>query len=58
MTAAQVGVGPAVFPIVVVEVAGIRCRALLDSGAGSSYASAALLTKIAAKPHHSGGRKV
>ena len=58
MTAAQVGEGPVVFPIVVVEVAGIRCRALLDSGAGSSYASAALLTKIAAKPHHSGVRKV
>ena len=26
--------------------------------AGSSYASAALFTKIAAKPHHSGVRKV
>ena len=45
MTAAQVGEGPVVFPIVVVEVAGVRCRALLDSGAGSSYPSAALLTK-------------
>ena len=46
MTAAQVGEGPVVFPIVVVEVAWIRSRALLDSGAGSSYASGALLTKV------------
>ena len=60
MTAAQVGEGPVVFPIVVVEVAGIRCRALLDLGAGSSYASACSPAhkKIAAKPHHSGVRKV
>ena len=43
MTAAQVGEGPVVF--VVVEVAGIRCRALLDSGAGSSYASGGLTHK-------------
>ena len=31
------------YPLVVVEVCDIRCRALLDTGAGSSYASAALL---------------
>ena len=31
------------YPLVVVEVCGIRCRALPDTGAGSSYASAALL---------------
>ena len=58
MTAGQVGEGWVVFPMVVVEVAGIRCRTLLDSGAGSSYASVALFTKLAAKPHHSGVRKV
>ena len=40
------------------EVAGIKCCALLDSGAGSSYASAALFEKIGAKLHHSGLRKI
>ena len=30
----------------------------LDSGAGSWYASAALLERIGAKPHHSGLRKI
>ena len=58
MTAAQIGDGPVVYPMVVVEVAGIRCRALLDSGAGSSYASAALLERIGAKLHHFGLRKI
>ena len=37
---------------------GIKCRSLLDSGAGSSYASAALLDRIGAKPRHSGLRKI
>ena len=58
MTATQIGDGPVVYPVVVVEVARIKCRALLDSGAGSSYASAALLERIGAKPHHSGLRKI
>lgn len=31
------------YPVVVVLVDGIKCRALLDTGAGSSYASASLL---------------
>ena len=35
-----------VYAIVKVNVEGILCRALLDTGAGSSYASAALLDKI------------
>ena len=34
------------YPVVIVEVQGIKCRALLDTGAGSSYASAALLDRI------------
>ncbi|KAK3716737.1 hypothetical protein QZH41_006308 [Actinostola sp. cb2023] len=34
------------YPVVVVEAGGIKCRALLDTGAGSSYASAALLNRI------------
>ena len=58
MTAAQAGDGPVVYPVVVVEVAGVKCRALLDSGAGSSYASAALIEQIGARSHHSGMRKI
>ena len=46
MTPTKVGDGPVVYPVVVVEVAGIRCRALLDSGAGSSYGSAFLFNLL------------
>ena len=38
------------YPVVVVEVCGIRCRALLDTGVGNSYASAALLGRIGKQP--------
>ena len=40
------------YPTVVVEVEGITCRALLDTGAGSSYASATLIEKLNKKPDH------
>ena len=36
--------------VVTVYVNGVKCRALLDTGAGSSYASSALLDLIKAKP--------
>ena len=39
-----------VYLVFVVDVDGIRCRALLDAGAGSSYASAALISKLNRKP--------
>ena len=35
-----------VYPVVVVEVDGSSCSALLDKGAGSFYASAALISKL------------
>ncbi len=38
------------FPVVVVEVNSVRCRALLDTGASSSYASAALLDRVNSRP--------
>ena len=38
------------YPVVVVEVCDIRCRALLETGAGNSYASAALLGGIGKQP--------
>ena len=40
----------AIFPVVVVEVNGIKCRALIDSGAGSSYVSTKLIELLKLKP--------
>ena len=40
------GKGAVIYPVIVVDVDGIKCRALLDTGAGSSYASAALIKEI------------
>lgn len=39
-----------IHPIVVVKVNGIECRALIDSGAASSYASSKLLDMLGNKP--------
>ncbi|XP_068739951.1 uncharacterized protein [Montipora capricornis] len=44
------GRGAVTYPVVVVNVGGIHCRALLDTGAGSSYASAALLDRLRKQP--------
>jgi len=38
------------YPIVVVNVEGIKCRVLLDTGGGSSYASSALLKCLKKRP--------
>ena len=37
-------------PVLVIEVEGTICRALIDTGAGSSYASSKLISKINKKP--------
>ena len=39
-----------IFPVVLVKVNGVMCRALIDSGAGSSYASAKLINALEVKP--------
>ena len=39
-----------VYPTILVQVNGITCRALLDTGAGSSYASATLTERINQQP--------
>ena len=39
-----------IYPVVLVEVDGIRCRALLDTGAGNSYASSKLVEQLHKKP--------
>ena len=38
-----------VYPVVVVEIEGVKCRALLDTGSGSSFASSTLLNTIGRK---------
>ena len=43
LTANGTSDGPLVYPAVVVSVEGVKCRALLDTGSGNSYALAALI---------------
>ena len=38
------------YPVLVIEIEGVRWRALIDTGAGSSYASSKLINKINKKP--------
>lgn len=47
-----------IYPVVVVEVEGVQCRALLDTGAGRSYASAALLDLVKSRPRQSQVRTI
>ena len=47
-----------IFPYVVIDVNGIRCRALIDSGAGSSYISAKLVQMLTLKPAESKIKRV
>ena len=44
------GKGSVTYPVVIVSVGGIHCCALLDTGAGSSYVSAALLDYMGKQP--------
>lgn len=45
------GVGSeAYFPAVVIKIKGVTCRALIDSGAGSTYASSMLIDTHKLKP--------
>ena len=46
LTAQTKGAEQVVHPVVVVDVNGIRCCALLDTRAGSSYASSAILEHL------------
>lgn len=52
------GKGSVTYPVVVVEIGGIKCRALLDTGAGSSYASAALLDRMGKQPARKEFRRI
>jgi len=50
LTAEDNETGKVIYPVVVVEVNGIKCRALLDTGAGSSNASSAILDHLRIRP--------
>ena len=39
-----------IYPVVVIEVEGIKCRALLDTGSGNSYVSSTLMNLAKKKP--------
>ena len=49
MTAAHVG-EKVCHPVVIIKVNGVKCRALLDTGATGSYISAFLVNLLKAKP--------
>ena len=58
MTATSMERSSVIYPVVVVEVMKVKCRALLDTGAGSSYASAALLDRLRIRPHQREVRQI
>jgi len=51
MTATSARKTAVIHPVVVVKVQGVKCRALLDTGVGSSSASAALLSLLRVCPY-------
>ena len=50
--------GDGIFPVVIVKVNDIMCRALIDSGAGSSYASAKLINALKIKPRETKRQRI
>ena len=58
MTATSAEKTAVIHPVVVVKVQGVRCCALLDTGVGSSYASAALLKLLKVRPYQREVRQI
>ena len=58
MTAKNAGNTAVIYPVVVVEVEGVMCQALLDTGAGSLYASAVLLDQLPKQGKRKGTRQI
>ena len=58
LTATGTSYEPLVYPVVVVNVEGQKYRALLDTGARSSYASAALLNRLSQRDRRKEVRRV
>ena len=58
MTVTSAGKTAVIHPMVVVKVQGVNCRTLLDTRAGSSYASAALLKLLKVRPYQREVRQI
>jgi len=58
MTTSQEGNSAVIHPVVIVNVAGYKFRALLDSGASHSYASSTFVNLTKAEPKASGVRQI
>ena len=58
MTAPSMEKQTVIYPVVVVEVLRVKCRALLDTGPGSSYASASLLDRLKIRRHQREVRQI
>ena len=52
------GKGAVVYPVVIIEIEGVKCRALLDTGAGSTYASATLIDILNRKPDRTKKKRI
>ena len=52
------GGGGVIYPVAVAVVKGIECRALLDTGAGSSYVSAELMRLLHKRPSRTEYRRI
>ena len=50
--------GSVTYPLTVIKVEGVICRALIDSGSGSSYVLAVLASKINKKPKKREPKKI
>ena len=46
------------YPVLVIEGEGVKCRALIDSRAGSSYTSTKLINKINKKPMRGESKRI
>ena len=47
-----------VYPVVTIKISGENCRALLDTGAGSSYISAGMINNLGVKEYRTEGRQI
>ena len=46
------------YPVAVIEVESVKCRALIDTGAGSSYVSSKLISRLDKKPIRKGSKLI
>ena len=46
------------YPVVMIQVKGVKCRALIDRGAGSSYVSSKLINRLHKKPIRKNSKRI